>query len=65
MQVSGFLIFPETVEEWEELLRESKKIGMDYKQGLREDVEEKKENLLKCLPKSLHPYIHENTINSE
>ncbi|GAB6549934.1 DUF4085 domain-containing protein [Bacillus cereus] len=65
MQVFGFLIFPETVEEWEEMLRESEKVGMDYKQSLREDVEEKKEDLLKFLPKSLHPYIHDNTINSE
>lgn len=65
MQVSGFLNFPETVEEWEEMLRESEKVGMDYKQSLREDVEEKKEDLLKFLPKSLHPYIHDNTINSE
>ncbi len=65
MQVSGFLNFPETIEEWEEMLRESEKVGMDYKQSLREDVEEKKEDLLKFLPKSLHPYIHDNTINSE
>ncbi|EEL45308.1 hypothetical protein bcere0021_25760 [Bacillus cereus Rock3-42] len=65
MQVSGFLNFSETVEEWEEMLRESEKIGMDYKQSLREDEEEKKEDLLKFLPKSLHPYIHDNTINSE
>lgn len=65
MQVSGFLNFPETVEEWEEMLRESEKVRMDYKQSLREDVEEKKEDLLKFLPKSLHPYIHDNTINSE
>ncbi|MBL3820672.1 DUF4085 family protein [Bacillus sp. BSL6] len=65
MQVSGFLIFSETVEEWEEMLRESEKVGIDYKQSLREDVEEKKEDLLKFLPKSLHPYIHDNTINSE
>lgn len=65
MQVSGFLIFSETVEEWEEMLRKSEKIGMDYKQSLREDVEEKKEDLLKFLPNSLHPYIHNNTMNSE
>ncbi len=65
MQVFGFLIFPETLEEWEDILRESKKIGMDYKQSLREDLEEKKKDLLKFLPKSLHPYIHDNTINSE
>lgn len=65
MQVSGFLIFSETIEEWEEILRESEKAGMDYKQSLREDVEEKKEELLKFLPKSLHPYIYNNTINSE
>lgn len=65
MQVSGFLIFSETLEEWEEILRESEKVGMDYKKSLREDVEEKKEDLLKFLPKSLHPYIYDNTIKSE
>ena len=55
MQVSGFLNFPETVEEWEEMLRESEKVGMDYKQSLREDVEEKKEDLLSS---SLNHCIH-------
>ena len=65
MQISGFVIFSETIEEWEEILRESEKAGMDYKQSLKEDVEEKKEDLLKFLPESLHPYIHNNTINSE
>ncbi|PFD42072.1 hypothetical protein CN285_11380 [Bacillus cereus] len=65
MQVSGFLTFSETLDEWEEILRESEKVGMDYKQSLKEDVEERKEDLLKFLPKSLHPYIHDNTINSE
>ncbi|EJV72392.1 hypothetical protein BWGOE4_26940 [Bacillus mycoides] len=65
MQVSGFLIFSETLDEWEEILRGSEKVGMNYKQSLKEDVKEKKEDLLKFLPKSLHPYIHDNTINSE
>lgn len=55
MQVSGFLIFSETLEEWEEILRESEKVGIDYKKSLREDVEEKKEDLLKFLPKSEYP----------
>lgn len=39
MQVSGFLNFSETVEEWEEMLRESEKIGMDYKQRM-DDLEQ-------------------------
>ncbi len=50
MQVSGFLNFPETVEEWEEMLRESEKVGMDYKQSLREDVEEKERRFIKVPP---------------
>ncbi|CAM3983836.1 hypothetical protein BAPA111461_11330 [Bacillus paramycoides] len=42
MQVSGFLTFSETFDEWEEILRESEKVGMDYKQSLKEDVEERR-----------------------
>ncbi|WP_002147421.1 DUF4085 family protein [Bacillus cereus] len=58
MQLSGFVKFIESIEEWEEM-------EQDYKQSLKEEVEERKEELLKFLPESLHPYIHNNTINSE
>lgn len=58
MQISGFVKFIESIEEWEAM-------EQDYKQSLKEEVEERKEELLKFLPESLHPYIHNNTINSE
>ncbi len=58
MQISGFVKFIESIEEWEEMEKE-------YKQSLKEEVEERKEELLKFLPESLHPYIHNNTIKSE
>ncbi|KMN45988.1 DUF4085 family protein [Bacillus sp. LK2] len=58
MQVSGFVNFIESMEEWEEM-------EQDYIQSLKDDVEERKEDLLKFLTVSLHPYIHNNTINSE
>lgn len=58
MQISGCVKFIESIEEWE-------KMEQDYKQSLKEEVEERKEELLKFLPESLHPYIHNNTINSE
>ncbi|PGM96080.1 DUF4085 family protein [Bacillus cereus] len=58
MQLLGFVKFIESIEEWGEM-------EQDYKQSLKEEVDERKEELLKFLPKSLHPYIHNNTINSE
>ncbi|MBJ8052877.1 DUF4085 family protein [Bacillus cereus] len=58
MQISGFVHFIESIEEWKE-------IDPDYLQSLKDEVEERKEDLLNYLPETLHPYFHNNTIDSE
>lgn len=64
MQVSGFLTFPETEEEWEEYQEGVRQEGMDPVEINRRDLEDKKEDLLKFLPEEFHPYIYDGTINS-
>ncbi|WP_203334779.1 DUF4085 family protein [Planococcus beigongshangi] len=64
MQVSGFLAFPETEEEWEKNLAWRREEGIDAGEIQRRDLAEKKEDLLKFLPESFHPYIYDGTINS-
>ncbi|OEH94091.1 DUF4085 family protein [Bacillus solimangrovi] len=63
MTLMGFFIFPETIEEWEEY-----KLGFgsesDYIEDCREELDIRKEDLLKYLPKSFHPYIINGTLNS-
>lgn len=64
MQVSGFLTFPETEEEWEEYQKAYREEGKDPDEIHRSDLEDRKEDLLKFLPVSFHPYIVDGTINS-
>ncbi|PKH11176.1 DUF4085 family protein [Planomicrobium sp. MB-3u-38] len=64
MQVSGFLTFPETEEEWEEGQAAYREQGIDPQEVHRRDLEDKKEDLLKFLPDSFHPYIYDGTLNS-
>lgn len=65
MQVSGFLVLPETREEWEEELAFYQEEGIDYQSRFQQNLEEMKEDLLKFLPKSFHKYIHNGTLNSK
>ncbi|HDR7517528.1 DUF4085 family protein [Bacillus mobilis] len=55
MQIIEFVSFIESIQEWSE---------MDI-QSLIEEIKERKTDLLKFLPKSIHPFIHSTTINSE
>ncbi|TAA71715.1 DUF4085 family protein [Planococcus salinarum] len=64
MQVAGFLTFPETEEEWEAYQAGYRADGVDPAEIQRRELEEMKENLLKFLPESFHPYIYDGTINS-
>ncbi|MFC3210229.1 DUF4085 family protein [Planomicrobium okeanokoites] len=64
MQVSGFLTFPETEEEWEEGQAAYREQGIDPQEVHRRDLEDKKRDLLKFLPDSFHPYIYDGTLNS-
>ena len=58
MQISGFVHSIESIEEWKE-------IDPYYIQILRDEIEERKEDLLNYLPETLHPYFHNNIIDSE
>ncbi|PHA04268.1 DUF4085 family protein [Bacillus wiedmannii] len=55
MQIIEFVSFIESIKEWSE---------MDI-QSLIEEIKERKTDLLKFLPESIHPFIHNTIINSE
>lgn len=65
MQVSGFLSFPETEEQWEEDQAGYREQGIDPAEVQHRELEDKKEDLLKFLPETFHPYIYDGTINSK
>lgn len=58
MQLSGFVHFIESIEK-------CKEIDPDYLQSLKDEVEERKEDLLNYLPETLHSYFYNNTIDSK
>lgn len=64
MQVAGFLTFPETEEEWEAYQEGYRSDGVDPAKLHRQELEDIREDLLKFLPESFHPYIYDGTINS-
>lgn len=64
MQLAGFLVFPETREEWDELLKYYHDEGMDFQKTSRENMEYRKQDLLKYLPESFHSYIYQGTLNT-
>ncbi|CAM4252524.1 DUF4085 domain-containing protein [Bacillus wiedmannii] len=55
MQIIEFVSFIESIKEWSE---------MDI-QSLIAEIKERKTDLLKFLPESIHPFIHNTIINSE
>ncbi|MGE1126491.1 DUF4085 family protein [Bacillus wiedmannii] len=55
MQIIEFVSFIESIKEWS---------AMDI-QSLIEEIKERKTDLLKFLPESIHPFIHNTIINSE
>ncbi|MGG3573974.1 DUF4085 family protein [Bacillus gobiensis] len=65
MQVSGFLVFPETKEEWNESIEFYKAEGIAYKKNHKEDLESRKNDLLKFLPETFHPYIFDGTLGMD
>lgn len=64
MQVSSFLTFPETEEEWEEFQAGFREEGFDPVEINHRELEDRKADLLKFLPEEFHPYIHDGTLNS-
>jgi len=65
MQVTSFLAFPETKEEWDKNLGYFRAEGRDYQKICKQNLAAHKNDLLKFLPESFHPYIYNETINSE
>lgn len=64
LQVSGFLTFPETEEEWEAYMEGYRADGVDPSDIQRQELEDIREDLLKFLPESFHPYIYDGSINA-
>lgn len=64
MTTMGFLVFPETIEEWEESIQMYKKNGIAFEKNCKEELEERKQDLLKFLPDSFHSYIYDGSLNS-
>jgi hypothetical protein len=67
MTMMGFFAFPESMDEWNERIKSLNaynESGIDYIEILRDDLEKKKEDLLKYLPESFHSYIYDGTLNT-
>lgn len=62
-QISGMLAFPLSREGWDEYLEFMRGIEVDYEEQAKASLERNRESLLALLPSSLHPYIHNGTIN--
>jgi len=58
------LTFPETEKDWEEQKAWYAAQGLNYEELCKIDLEARKADLLKYLPASFHPYIHDGTLNS-
>jgi hypothetical protein len=61
-QVYGFLVFHETMEDWEEDIAWHTREGLDFEERRRNDLEHRKPDLLEFLPESFHPYIEDASI---
>jgi len=65
MQIRGYLVFPETKKDWEDDIAWHLSEGLNFEEIRRNNLEDKKEDLLKYLPAFFHPYIQDGTINSQ
>lgn len=62
MQVAGFLVFHETLEEWKEEEAFYKEEGHDFKEINLRNLNDMRGDLMKFLPESFHPYILSNSL---
>ncbi|WAA13310.1 DUF4085 family protein [Fervidibacillus halotolerans] len=62
MQLTGMITTFETDEEWEDFIQsfDAKKDAFEY---LRCELRDEKDRLLKVLPETFHPYVHNGSIN--
>lgn len=65
MQVAGFLILPETEEDWEEEIDYYRKEGKDLRELNLRNLDDMRESLMRYLPETFHPYIHDGTLVTE
>lgn len=60
---SQALIFPQTDEEWKDVLIMFKQEGIDAEMHFKQELNECKDKLLSILPDRFIPYLHNETIN--
>lgn len=65
MQIASFLVFPEAEKDWEENVAWYISEGLNFEEISRNNLEHGKNDLLKFLPESFHPYIQDGTLNSQ
>ena len=65
MQVAGFLVLPETEEDWEEELDYYREEGKDFWELNLRNLDDMRESLMRYLPETFHPYIHDGTLVTE
>ncbi|OED31780.1 hypothetical protein BHE17_04725 [Planococcus maritimus] len=65
MQVAGFLVLPETEEDWEEELDYYREEGKDLREINLRNLDDMRESLMRYLPEAFHPYIHDGTLVTE
>jgi len=64
-QIRSFLIFHETVKDWENDIAWYESEGLNFKEICKNNLEYNRTDLLKYLPASFHPYIQDGTLKSQ
>jgi len=64
-QIRSFLIFHETEKDWEDDIAWYESEGLNFKEICKNNLEDKRADLLRYLPASFHPYIQDGTLKSE
>lgn len=65
MQVAGFLVLPETEEDWQEELDYYREEGKDLRELNLRNLADMRESLMRYLPETFHPYIYDGTLVTE
>ncbi|WP_434401615.1 DUF4085 domain-containing protein [Planococcus sp. 11815] len=65
MQVAGFLVLHESEEDWEEEMDYYREEGKDLREINLSNLDDMRESLMRYLPETFHPYIHDGTLVTE
>ncbi|MGE6370847.1 DUF4085 family protein [Planococcus kocurii] len=65
MQVSGFLVLHDSEKDWEEEVEYYRKEGKDLRELNLRNLVDMRESLLRYLPETFYPYIHDGTLVTE